>query len=543
MRTLTLIGACLVLGLGCVPPGEAISGLSLPELAAASLVEVSPGGAPVVRGLNLEDGSLPGPISVARVPAGPRFLVAVETTALDAWDHRVDRARTAEARIKLRDRTSCTEEGDIENGALSFSLDERARVFELSGGVASELRTPSERPSWLAGLHVETPALPEPQCEGAPTFELVRVFAEEEMVPRGATLNGSEINGREKEIVDLHVLSDGRIVAASSFHLVLRHPSEPYRDDPSMIVSTRGREINPIRARAGLVLASEDGQGGGELWFVSTSSEAARYLESIRFDASGLFERRRRSTINPPEDASPEPYEGTGDVTRLLRLPSGALVAVTHGGAGRYAPGPDGPWSHLEVGAEHARVLELMPGETDLLLTADVARVYSWRVNAETSRVSRIGEFLGYEIFGGFAERSETGGLRLTVAGSRGLLATKEGLEDDIPWTQHAVEVPYLGSGAALCARLPVCGRSWVSVPIWDARPARFQDEPWLVLGLDGCSELALVRQRDGCPIFTELVGGVPDEVAGRSTRRVLERGGRWFRLASSGLIRELVVR
>ena len=123
------------------------------------------------------------------------------------------------------------------------------------------------------------------------------------------------------------------------------------------------------------------------------------------------------------------------------------------------------------------------------------------------------------------------------------MLASKRTDALTAPWSFERVFVPPSDPQLRRCAGPLICGRSEVSVGIWDVQPLELAGERWFLLGLDSCAEVVVMRRRDGCAFFAELEGGAQPEAEVRSSRRIVNRKGRWFRLGTRGLIRELVVR
>lgn len=531
----------------CAPEGRAVSELPDGALAAASLVTVSSAGQVTVSPIALVDGALPA--AVARPDDGPgaRFLLSVSRAALEAMSPLVDLERLAEARIRTLLRQSCGAEGEVLDGRITLSLRDQVVVHELpegASGPARRLALDSPKLAWLSGLQLDTPALAAPHCRGAPNIVLRRVFAEGEAIfPEGATVAGLRPEANHHELVELEVLADGRILALSSSALYLRDPSEPYRDHESMVRRVRGNEIDTAKGRGAMLLVEDGPDGSGETWVVVTSSTAERRLEAVRFDATGLTEQRVLSRINPPEPGPPD-LSSPGDVTRLRQLPDGRLVAVTAGGGGLVAPGPAGPWTSVTLGEGFARVLEPLPGEPGGFLATDKSRAYLWRPLDEPPKLLLVGEAPPtVDLFGGLVERDGDGALHITVVGNFGMLASKSSAALAGPWTRDRFVVPPPEGPTRRCSGPPICGRSEVFVTIWDAQPLELAGERWLLLGLDSCAEVVVMRRRDGCAFFAELEGGAQPEAEVRSSRRIVNRKGRWFRLGTRGLIRELVVR
>lgn len=541
-----LLLAGLLLG-GCAPEGRQLLGVLTADLAAASLVLVDAGGRAHVTTLALEGGALPGVLHRTTDLPGELFLVTVSRDALQAASTLVDLARSGEALIRPASRATCAEEGEVLDGRVTLSLRGRAVAYALPDGAEAAVSIlDPDAPSlgWLAGLQLDAPALRSPSCEGAPDLVLRRLFEEDAVFPQNATLAGAPTPSTNDEMIDLAVLSDGRLLVLGAYALYLRHPSEPYRDDPRMVRRIRHNRPDGARGRGAMLVIADEPDGRGEVWVVVTSSTAERWLEAVGFDAQGLSSSRRLSRINPPE--LEEPGEASpGDLTRLHRVEDGRLVAVTAGGDGLLAPGPEGPWTRVALGRGFARVLEPLPEPPLSFFVTAGFEGHLWSPLMVPPGLQPLGSPpTGGSILGGAVERLvDRGGFRVLVSGEWGLLASRAGAAPSEPWSEQRVFLPVSEGPRRGCEGPTVCGRSALSVRIWDAQPFELAEERWLLLGLDACPELLVMRRRDGCAFFAELEGGVAAELAGRSSRRIVHRRGRWFRLGNAGAVRELVLR
>ncbi len=523
---------------GCAPTGEPWVVPALSDLAAAGIVEIRGSEVLSLTEVPLVDGRFEGVISLGRRDDTTRLLVVMDKAALARASHRTDPERTHEARLVREPNPSCGGDKEIHEGWLSFSILDRARVFERMDGVFTELVGPEAVPAALEHFRVETPVYPEIDCGEGPRPRLVRVFPEAQALPERAEVEGAPSISSVRDLVDLVVLADGRIASINPFYLMLRRPDERYRDDPLQVRSIYAGNVSEVRPRGGLWLGSEDGAGGGELWFVSRTEAAEVYLESIRFDVEGLQERRILSRLPVEDESATDPQNQ--DVARMIRLPSGALAGVTLSSLGLYAPGPEGPWTPHRVGDKLTRALVEVPADELTFLVPNRASTYFWRPLATTDPVLRLAEFPLDTVSTAYARETEAG-LELGVAGVRGLFARRMGPDFSGPWRSEAVELPVESNRRRACLAPVTCGRSFVAGQFWESVPVTSAGEDWLLLGVDRCAEAMMLRLRDGCPRFLEFDAELPTELTGTAARRVVQRRGRWFQLGAQGDVHEIL--
>lgn len=532
---------------GCVSGDSASIAIEEGELVAAAFLELTEGGRlRSVVPLQVHEGRVSGVIS-AREGSEPVRLATVARSELVGSAFGLDPSRLDEARIVPRRRdAACAGEGEIDDGWTSLDLGSRAKLYEYESesrafrvqGGALEFSA-----SVLAELSLLVPARGSFECEEKPRLEVVPAFTHGALVRAGDLLGDQEVGSHGMEAVEFLLLSDGRMVGSTARFLVLRRPDAPFRDDPREVlrIDAPGAEDHYL-LRGGVHVREDPGTGHGELWFLSTTQGAGGRrprLEAVRFSPLGFEGRRVLSEFDPGDD-----------VLRMGVDTSGAVLALLRAGGIWHTPRPEGPWTSFDPSASSSRLLEPVPGRGRAFFSADARGPFYLQRPEEGApdaapMVSLLGESVGTlaKVTGGFALRDRAGDLRLGFSGEGGLLFLGHGLGPEVRWTRLAPDIA--AATGRPCAGATSCGRSPIRRTLWDVHPIEVDGEAWLLMAIDLCEELIVLRLSDGCTTGLPAPPRAESDADLRAQlpRWLFSRAGRLFVARHAGAIDEIRAR
>lgn len=505
--------------------------------AAASLVEIGEEGIELITPLSLIEGAPESPLRL-RSESEQVELVAVERAALVPTRPRADSSRLHESRIAAKTRATCGASGEIEGGLVSFSLGpedlrDGVKVYREVNGVYER----RDAPEWLETLQIETPAVDELRCSPTAPFRLVAPFGNVFVLPLGARVAGRELSEPNTLVRNLELIPDGRFLAITGEALMLRGFDEPYVDDPRKVLRLfDGVREDYGQERNDFVLLPGGGQSEGEVLYSAQDADRRTRLRTVRFDADGFLQ---------PELLSELP--GTARLRRLLRDPSGLLVALMDDGNLIYTERLADGWAGVEVGAD-GRMLMALPGRPRAFIVGaqNVLTVVEFSGAGTAPTLTRIAELTTSVLFDGDIVTRASGALDLVISGRSGELFTREGIEPNVPW--RLLPLSTIAPSGHRCLSAPVCGLQRLDVWLRSAAFADSGGEPFILISAEFCREPFVLRPRDNCLEPLELdPSGISESdrarMQGGEARSFVKRAGRVFSLGSLGTVLEVIPR
>ncbi|MBI2378577.1 MAG: hypothetical protein HYV07_31550 [Deltaproteobacteria bacterium] len=408
----------------------------------------------------LEDGKLIAPI---QLPEGQRLIaVAVDTTRYLGSKVPIDPERLLESALSF--------EGEA-CGEGHVLGDERVRVPLTSAAVASlEPGAAEFRPAEISVLGEVALTYRARIGECGPELDVRPFGASERLLPSGIVLSGQARTGPHTlSIEDLGVMGE-RVLAVTRRMILVFEPGQPALDDDQHVLI--GPELRSYRD----IAVAPDGS-----FAVVSQDRSGDTLESalieVRLDERGL-ETVRTATTLPGVDVNDIAIDRLGQIIAVGVDSAGSGVVI---------------WSESLEGPYRSRVV----GPDRLLRVVAPARVGPLHVAADGRGGLFEGDLRGAES----AIVLESRELPALAAGTESVwVAGHEGLSwhsGQLPfattlWPSTAVAAAFVGCASGFDR----CGvRSLAGAPVDLAEVTQSS----VLVSLERCSSLALVRVPDGC--------------------------------------------